>query len=263
MADYTDNEEISIVPLIAGQVDSMYAGRVLAATATPDITPPTINSFTPPAGTITPSQSIVIEIGDDEELNTGRKVFVFASYPLLGLVELAYDGSAFVGDYTGSEVQTSAPPAELVELTISRTGGWYASPLHLIVHVFDEAGNQYTDTEIYTVSPDPTVLPDSTAPVVSNYSPAPGATINPGDSITFDVTDNSGSFARIMVVAWYRDTGVQEVIHDGDGFTGYFTSTSSRVIISGGYRYTVARFGGWEHSPTIRVFPIDAAGNEA
>lgn len=263
MADYTDSAELSIDLPLQGQIDSLYAGRVLAAAAAADITPPTINSFTPSAGTIDPSQSIVIEMGDDEELNTGRKVFVFASYPLLGLIELAYDGSAFVGDYTGSEIQTSAPPAELVELTISRTGGWYASPLHLIVYVFDEAGNQATDTEIYTVSPDPTVLPDSTAPVVLNYSPAPGSTISTGDSIAFDVTDNSGSFTRIMVVAWYRATGVQEVIHDGDGFTGYFNSTSSRVIISGGYRYTVARFGGWEHSPTIRVFPIDAAGNEA
>lgn len=262
MADYTDSEELSIVPLFYGQIDSMYAGRLLVSSP-PDIIPPTINSFTPPTGSIAPSQSIVIEIGDDEELNSTRKIFVFASYPLLGLIELAYDGSSFVGDYTGSEIQTSAPPSELVELTISRTGGWYASPLHLIVYVFDEAGNQATDTEIYTVSPDPTVLPDSTVPVVSNYSPVPGATINAGDSITFDVTDNSGSFTRIIVVAQYRDTGVQEVIHDGDGFTGYFTSTSSRVIISGGYRYTVARFGGWEYSPTIRVFPIDAAGNEA
>lgn len=261
MADYTDvlhaEGDVDILP----DRDDDYFGQ--AAEPIPaDALAPLINAFTPPAGSISPSQSIVIEVEDGEKLNDSAAIHVTAYYPILGLSEAVYDGIGFLNDYTGSEVETSAPPNHVIELTVSRTGGWLASPLHLIVQLFDDAGNYISDTEIYTVAPDPTVIPDSTAPVVSNYSPTPGTTINPTDAITFDVTDNSGNFTRIMVVVWFRETGVQEVIHDGDGFTGYYTSASSRVIISGGYRYAVARFGGWEYSPTIRVFPIDAAGNE-
>jgi hypothetical protein len=106
------------------------------------------------------------------------------------------------------------------------------------------------------------VVPDTTSPVVTNFSPVAGTEIASTDSIQFEVTDTSGSFARILVAVWFKETGVQELVHDGDAFTGLYTAVSSRVIITNGYRYTVAKSGGWGSSPTIRVFPIDAAGNE-
>lgn len=106
------------------------------------------------------------------------------------------------------------------------------------------------------------VEPETTPPVVSNFDPSPGSQIQRTAPVGFDVTDDSGAFSRIMVTAWFKDTGIQEVVHDGDGFVGYYTATSSRVPITGGFRYSVARFGGWTSAPTIRVYPIDAVGNQ-
>lgn len=113
-----------------------------------------------------------------------------------------------------------------------------------------------------TPPPVPPPVVDTTPPVVSGFDPAPGTQITRTQAIDFDVTDDSGLFARIFVVAFFKSTGVQEVIHDGTGFVGFFTATSSRVVIANGFRYTVLRSGGWTEAPTIRVFPIDAAGNE-
>ena len=120
----------------------------------------------------------------------------------------------------------------------------------------------FTHLSIYDGAPIPDPK-DLTPPQVTNLSPAIGTVLLPTDSISFDVTDNLGLFTRIIIVAWFRSTGIQEVIHDGDGFTGYYTSTSSRVLISGGYRYIVNRFSGWVSAPTIRIFSIDNDGNEA
>lgn len=99
-----------------------------------------------------------------------------------------------------------------------------------------------------------------TPPVVTFITPG-GTTIESDEPVEFEVTDNLGSFAKIIVIAWYQSTGVQELIHDGDNFTGYFSEDSSRVVIAYGYRYSVLRLGGWENAPTIRVIPIDSSGN--
>ncbi len=111
------------------------------------------------------------------------------------------------------------------------------------------------------VPPPPPV--DATPPVVGNYDPAPGTPISKTTSVSFDVTEESGAFGRIFVVAFYADTGVTELIHDGDGFRGFYAATSSRRAIAGGYRYTVLRTGGWPSAPTIQTFAVDQAGNEA
>ena len=103
---------------------------------------------------------------------------------------------------------------------------------------------------------------DETPPAVGNFSPAAGTPITKTTSIAFDVTDESGAFRRIFVVAFFPDTGVSEVIHDGDGFRGFYSATSARQGIAGGFRYTVLRAGGWPAAPTIQTFATDLAGNE-
>jgi hypothetical protein len=104
---------------------------------------------------------------------------------------------------------------------------------------------------------------DTTVPVVGNFVPTAGATISKATPIAFDVTDDSGQFRRIFVVATFAATGACEVIHDGDGFRGFYVASSSRMLIARGFRYTVARIGGWPAAPTIQTFAIDAGGNEA
>lgn len=105
-------------------------------------------------------------------------------------------------------------------------------------------------------TPTPPVIP----PVVSNMIPAAGTGIYPTSPLQFDVTDDSGLFTAVIVLASYPD-GSYEVVYDSAVFaTKYRSSTMS--IISGGFRFILTRVGGWPASPSIRVIGIDAAGAE-
>ncbi len=134
-----------------------------------------------------------------------------------------------------------------------------------IAHSAAGAGDHTNIIELNIIEgplPPPPPVPDTTPPVVSGFDPAPGTQIARNQTIQFDVTDDSGAFARIFVVAFFKLTGIQEVIHDGIGFVGFYSATSTRVVITNGFRYIVLRSGGWIEAPTIRVFPIDSSGNE-
>jgi hypothetical protein len=112
--------------------------------------------------------------------------------------------------------------------------------------------------------PQPPAPPvDTSVPVVGNFNPTPGTPIARTGPISFEVTDDSGDFRRIFVVAFFPATGVTEVVHDGDGFRGHYAAGSSRSMIAGGFRYTLLRTSGWPGAPTIQTFAIDRAGNEA
>ena len=106
--------------------------------------------------------------------------------------------------------------------------------------------------------------PDTTVPVVGGFSPALGGTIQSSQPITFDVTDDSGAFRRVLVHARFAD-GLEEVVHNGTAFRGLYQTTSARVLIAGGFRYTILRSGGWPQGGpvAVNVFAIDAVGNEA
>lgn len=129
-------------------------------------------------------------------------------------------------------------------------------------HSLASAGDHDPIDILKIVTPEPPPILDTEAPIISNMSPGAGSELSTNDAIEFDVTDNSGAFARIFVVAYFPETGDQEVIFDGVAFVGKYTGISSRVPIALGFRYTVARSGGWLYAPTIRIFPIDAAGNQ-
>lgn len=109
----------------------------------------------------------------------------------------------------------------------------------------------------------PANVSDSTAPVISNITPAPGSNISPNQIVQFDVTDNI-AFRRIVITALYPN-GLHEVIHNGDAFTANYAVGSGRTNLVGGYRYTVIRNGGWTigNNPTLLAYAIDTAGNEA
>lgn len=102
-----------------------------------------------------------------------------------------------------------------------------------------------------------------TPPVVTNISPAAGTAIGAAQSISFDVTDDSGLFRLIMVIADFGLLAIREVIHDGMSFgPRYLASGNGRVAIPGGWHYTVLRQGGWPSSPTITPYAIDLGGGE-
>lgn len=110
----------------------------------------------------------------------------------------------------------------------------------------------------------PSAVDDETPPVIDNYVPALLTEIAKNQSVQFDVTDNTGQFTRIVVACNFAETGIEEVVHDGDEFRGAYKGKSSRSAIAGGFRYTVLRgAGGWIDDPDFRCFAIDRSGNEA
>lgn len=113
----------------------------------------------------------------------------------------------------------------------------------------------------YNVLGDPK---DTTAPQISNITPAPGSAIAPNQILGFDVTDNLNAFRRIVVTALYP-TGLHEIVHNGDAFTANYSAGSSRSNLAGGFHYNVIRTGGWivGSNPTFLVYAIDTDGNEA
>ena len=105
---------------------------------------------------------------------------------------------------------------------------------------------------------------DTVPPVIGNFSPSLLSEVAKNQAVEFDVTDDSSQFRRIIVVCNFAETGIEEVVHDGDEFRGPYKGKSSRSAIPTGFRYTVARgAGGWVDDPDFRCFAIDLAGNEA
>ena len=102
---------------------------------------------------------------------------------------------------------------------------------------------------------------DVTAPVVTLVSPLDGQ-VEPTTAVVFDVTEEStAGLCDVFVYAVFAASGDVEVIHDGDAFTARYLGQSARPAITGGFRYTVRRTGGWPSNPRIRVKAIDRAGN--
>ncbi len=102
---------------------------------------------------------------------------------------------------------------------------------------------------------------DTTAPVVDNFSPAVGSTVNEADPIFFDVTDDSGTFASIVIAI--KQEGATELVHDGSDFVEPYDDLSMRSNITGGFRYRIRRTGGWIDAVVQSAFVVDSAGNVA
>lgn len=103
---------------------------------------------------------------------------------------------------------------------------------------------------------------DVTPPVLADYNPPLGTPIPRTGTVQFTVTDDQG-LRRVIIVAAYDTTGIDELVFDGDGFRGAYAGRSRRENIAGGYRYTVGRgVGGFPSAPKFRVFAVDTAGNE-
>lgn len=98
---------------------------------------------------------------------------------------------------------------------------------------------------------------DAVPPTIGNFSIAPGTAISRDQAIAFDVTDDA-ELAFVGLAASYSDGSV-DLVYDGHDFRGRYTGT--RSVISGGYRFTVWRSGGWPSAPTFEYLPIDTSGN--
>jgi len=106
----------------------------------------------------------------------------------------------------------------------------------------------------------PPVIPDTTPPTISNFVPTQGTGIESTQILSFDVTDETG-VAAVVILASFPDGSI-DVVHDNDGFRGkYVGDVNTRSAIAGGYHYSIRRIGGWLQAPTIEWVPVDTSGN--
>lgn len=107
----------------------------------------------------------------------------------------------------------------------------------------------------------PPVIPDTTPPVVTLIEPTDGE-VEAATAVIFDVTEESvDGLCEVFVWAEFAADGSAEVIHTGDQFATRYLGLSARTAITGGFRYTVRRSGGWPSNPRIQVKAIDRGGN--
>lgn len=216
--------------------------------------------FTPDDGDETLSASSQrVEVTDPHGIPHVRIAVEYADR-----TELVFDGDP-TGDLEepGFSVAITAI-ANGFRFDISRDGGWPSDYYVIRAIAGDELGagaNVPFSAEITVTDPPPPL--DEIAPEVGNVSPTPGTPIEATTPISFDVTDDSGAFRRVLVAVIMGGSGVPELAYDGDAFLGPYVASSSRVVIPDGFRFTLQRSGGWPSSPTVRVFPIDLGGNEA
>lgn len=109
----------------------------------------------------------------------------------------------------------------------------------------------------------PPATPDVTPPTVDNFVPPINSPLQPFESVSFDVKDNLGQFCAIFVITAFVSRGDEEATHDSAIFSPRYRAGSSRIAITNGFRYTLARTGGWPVKPTFRIIAIDPDGNQA
>jgi len=102
---------------------------------------------------------------------------------------------------------------------------------------------------------------DTVPPVVTLISPLDGR-IEPSTEVVLEVTDNTG-LRRVLLAARFPSNGLEELVHTGDRFTARFAQGSTRLAISGGWRYSLKRAGGWDRNLELDVYAIDTSGTEA
>ncbi len=223
-----------------------------------DSTPPTITGFVPAGlSTILKNDHIAFNVPDEVAgLAPLGGVTVYATFDG-GTAEIVYAVGAFAAGYSGSATTVIAHG---LAFDVVRDATWPTAGLMLTVVAIDAAGNDTSFTVSYTVS-NPTFSIDADPPIVNNFSPSNSSPLAKGQAISFDVTDNSGAFRRIIVIAAYP-TGEVEVVYDGSNFRGFYAVKSSRSLITRGFHFSVLRSNGWPSAPTITVYAIDQKGNE-
>ncbi len=273
-----------------GRTNPWPRNWVIPMTTDPSPTPQTI-SPTDAVEISFASRVGLLGVLEDGSTQHGQIVTIAIEYAN-GLVETAYQTGFIVGfqqfapafatagNVTGTgDVYSGGDPYKVnnggQKYHLERDGGW----LHDFIirwNVVDANGNTLTGaTGTYVLDPQP-VDPggggDTTKPVVTIISPAPGDELGPSVPIVFTVTDNSGLFRRILPAIRFEGPGAgnTELVHDGDEFLGGYVLQSDRQPITQGFQYTVLRDGGWPISfiprdveTILRVFAIDRAGNEA
>jgi hypothetical protein len=214
-----------------------------------NLVPPVIDWVTP-VGAVLPTDSLVVDITDDESLG---HVTIVASYNGGAYKELVYDGFVFGPLYSGS---STGVIVDGTRFTLVHDSEWY-DDVTIQVTAEDNAGNQTVGPRSFTVPAGagvPILVQGGAAPVVSFVTPS--GDVPSADPITVDVTDD-GSLSNIIIFADY--SGLQEIIYDGTTFGTNYNAASTATPISGGTRFTMRHDTGWYQDLSIRVIALDDA----
>lgn len=229
-----------------------------------DALPPVISNASPASGATLGSgtASVAFDLTDASGVITYLQVG--ASYddrPQQMIVWGDPDVPTWAEGWTGSVT----PITGGYRVTLTPEDSWGDNP-EVSAFAVDPYGNQlvYGDTVLsYVLNAVPVGgEPDVSPPTVTLISPPENTAIRRGQVITFEVTDVEG-LSLFQVIAQFPDDS-WEVVHDGTTFAPmYQNASASQTPITGGYRFTVLRNGGWHRAPTIDVKAADASGNVA
>lgn len=104
-------------------------------------------------------------------------------------------------------------------------------------------------------------LGDVTTPTFTLVSPSAGSTLPASSTpLVFDVKDEL-SLERVTGVFVAFSDANEEVAWDGVAFASAYSAGSTVSTISGGYRFSLVRSGGWKSNPTVYASARDSAGN--
>lgn len=249
-------------------------------TLSPDQVAPTV-VFTPSSGVIAQTDSIQIDVTDDE--NMLKIVAITASYGSGYSYgdESVYNGSAFGSQFTNGTNATSAI-TNGTRYVVKRDGsGWPTASLVLKVLAVDKFGNTSTTTsstfglntsilqaEIGSATADGYEVswgggtPAPSPPVISNLTPANntqlGGTQTP---IEFDVTDADPGLLEVILWLKFGNQLRPWVVHDTVSFWDPFDRGSSRTAIANGWHFKLVPNGVWlDGAISLTVRAVDQRG---
>ena len=104
---------------------------------TPPVSLPVVDNVVPAPGTIASNQPLAFHV-TSPAARAFTSVTVLISFPLAGIYEVLYDGSAFGPNYAGS---IASILHGFAFSGVLRTGGWPA-PFSLTVNAIDTAGQE-------------------------------------------------------------------------------------------------------------------------
>lgn len=187
---------------------------------------------------------------------------------VIRIVIYAYgDDGKSVLVYDGGAIPDAFPaPTELFEIVDSDDDGetgfiqirpivnkyWPLELCNWVMTVTSDANTAVVATSSGTI--DTSSIP--TGPYINNQFPIPGAIIDNDTDVEFELI---GAVVEIVYVQRYG-TDIWETVYNNSEFAPIYDG-STREAISGGYKYTVHRDGGWGRAPEFTATAIDENGN--
>lgn len=214
-------------------------------------TAPVVALVSPAVGAISYTASVVIDVTD---VNGDLATFVPSFTLGAGAPEVAHDGTAFTGPYSGSSRSVITGG---FQYTFVRTDG-FTDPNLIFDGLAVDAGG--LSGALHLVWTTDFAVPASNPPVITLISPPPGS-LGRTEQIVVDVTDPDNDLATFLPI--FTTPSGAELAHNfaTPAFLGPYAAGSSRSVIANGFQYIFDR-GGWPGATlSLQGTAYDADGN--